>query len=90
VYTSKKLRETVMQTKVQKWGNSLGVRIPRAFAAQAQLHEGCAVDLSVEKGELRLKPTRKRYSMRELVRKIDSRNRHRETSTGSRVGREAW
>jgi len=37
-----------MQTKIQKWGNSLGLRIPRSFAAEAQVAEGATVDLSVE------------------------------------------
>jgi len=37
-----------MQTKIQKWGNSLGLRIPRSFAAEAQVEEGATVDLSVE------------------------------------------
>jgi antitoxin MazE len=41
-----------MQTKIQKWGNSLGLRIPRSFAAEAQVKEGAAVDLSVEDGRL--------------------------------------
>ena len=41
-----------MQTKIQKWGNSLGLRIPRSFAAEAHVKEGSAVDLSVDKGPL--------------------------------------
>jgi len=79
-----------MKTKVQKWGNSLGVRIPRAFAAQAQIRAGSAVDVSVEKDGIRVKPVRRRYSLGELLRKVDSRNRHREVTTGAPVGREIW
>ena len=37
-----------MQTKVQKWGNSLGLRIPKSFAEQAGVEAGSEVDLSVE------------------------------------------
>ena len=37
-----------MHTKVQKWGNSLALRIPRSFAAEAQVEEGSTVDVSVE------------------------------------------
>ena len=41
-----------VETKIRKWGNSLGLRIPRSFAAQAQVEEGATVDLSVENGRL--------------------------------------
>jgi antitoxin MazE len=80
-----------MQTKIQKWGNSLGVRIPRAFAAEAEVDAGSAVDISVEKGSLRIRPVRRRrYALRELLRKITPRNVHEEVATGLAVGREAW
>jgi len=84
-----------MKTKVQKWGNSLGVRIPRAFAVQSQIRAGSAVDISVEKDgirvkPIRVKPVRRRYSLADLLRKVDSRNRHREVATGAPVGREIW
>jgi antitoxin MazE len=46
-----------MQTKIQKWGNSLGLRIPRSFAAEAQVEEGATVDLSVEDGRLLVRPS---------------------------------
>jgi antitoxin MazE len=41
-----------MQTRIQKWGNSLGLRIPRSIAAEAQVQEGATVDLSVDSGRL--------------------------------------
>lgn len=44
------IAEAVMQTKIQKWGNSLGLRIPRTLAAEARVVEGSTVDLSVEGG----------------------------------------
>ena len=79
-----------MQTKVQKWGNSLGVRIPRSFAAEARVEAGSTVDISVEKGSLRIRPVRRRYSLRGLLRKVTSRNLHGEIATGAPVGRETW
>jgi antitoxin MazE len=80
-----------MQTKIQKWGNSLGLRIPRSFAAEAQVEAGAAVDLSVENGRLLVRPLRvRKYSLNALVRKVSGRNLHREMSTGRAVGREAW
>lgn len=79
-----------MKTKVQKWGNSLGVRIPRAVAVEAQIRAGSAVDISVAKDGIRVKPVRLRYSLAALLRKVDSRNRHREVATGAAVGQEIW
>lgn len=80
-----------MRTKVQKWGNCLGVRIPRSFAAEARLDAGSTVDISLEKGSLRIRPVRRRrYALGELVRKITRRNLHEEVATGAPVGREWW
>ena len=80
-----------MQTKIQKWGNSLGLRIPKSFAAEVRVDAGSTVDLSVEDGDLVIKPVRHlRYELRDLLRAINSRNVHREVETGDPVGREAW
>ena len=80
-----------MQTKIQKWGNSLGLRIPRSFAAQAQVEEGATVDLSVEEGRLLVRPLRvRKYALSVLLKKVSRRNLHAEVATGRAVGREAW
>jgi antitoxin MazE len=80
-----------MHTKIQKWGNSLGLRIPRSFAAEAQVEEGTTVDLSVENGRLLVRPLRvRRYSVNALLRHVNRRNLHGEIPTGRVVGREAW
>jgi antitoxin MazE len=80
-----------VQTRIQKWGNSLGLRIPRTLAAEVQVREGADVDLSVENGQLLVRPLRRRkYSLKGLLRKVSRRNLHHEISTGSTVGREAW
>ena len=79
-----------MQTKIQRWGNSLGVRIPRSFAAEARVEAGSSVDISVEEGTLLIRPLRRRYSLRELLKKVTARNLHGEVGTGAPVGRESW
>ena len=80
-----------MQTKIQKWGNSLGLRIPRSFAAEAQVEEGAIVDLWVENGRLLVRPLRvRKYALRALLRTVTRRKLHGEVSTGKTVGREAW
>jgi antitoxin MazE len=80
-----------VRTKIQRWGNSLGLRIPRALAEEAGVEAGAEVDLSVRKGELVVKPARRaKYRLTELVRKITKKNLHGEVDTGAPVGREAW
>jgi len=80
-----------METKIQKWGNSLGLRIPKSFAAEAGVEAGSTVNISVQDGDLIVKPIhRRKYDLRDLLKAINSRNIHREVETGEPVGREAW
>jgi antitoxin MazE len=80
-----------MRTRIQKWGNSLGLRIPRSFAAEAQVEAGASVDLSVKDGRLLVRPLRvRKYSLNVLLRKVSRRNLHGEVPTDRAVGREAW
>jgi antitoxin MazE len=80
-----------MQTKIQRWGNSLGLRIPKSFAEQAGVEAGSEVDLSVEDGELIVRPGRlPKYALSDLLRGITARNTHEEVETGKPLGREVW
>jgi antitoxin MazE len=91
MYTQCISEEDVVQTKIQRWGNSLGLRIPRAFAEDAGVGAGAEVDLSIRNGELVVKPARRvKYRLEALVRKITAKNLHGEVRTGAPVGREVW
>jgi len=80
-----------METKIQRWGNSLGLRIPRSFAKEVGVAAGSEVDLSIQHGGLVVTPARRRkYRLKELLRKITARNVHAEVDTGSPVGTETW
>ena len=80
-----------MLTRIQKWGNSLGLRIPRSFAADVEVEAGSTVDIRVENGDLVIRPVRRRqYVLSELLEGVNSGNLHEEISTGDPVGREAW
>ena len=80
-----------MQTRIQKWGNSLGLRIPKAFAEEAGVQAGSEVDISVEDGDLIIRPIRlPRYELRILLRRVTAKNVHDEVETGEPVGREVW
>jgi antitoxin MazE len=81
----------VMQTRIQKWGNSLGLRIPKSFAAEAQVEAGSTVDISVDDGQLVVRPVRRRkYVLRDLLKAVSPKNVHHEVDTGEAVGREGW
>jgi antitoxin MazE len=80
-----------MVTKVQKWGNSLGLRIPKALAEDAGVEEGSPVDISMEGDRLVVQPIRSsKYELKDLVSQIREDNLHDEFPTGRRVGREVW
>jgi antitoxin MazE len=80
-----------VQTKIQKWGNSLGLRIPRSFAQEAGVEAGSEVDLSLRDGDLLVRPARRRtYRLNDLLRRVTAKNVHGEVDTGRPLGREAW
>jgi antitoxin MazE len=80
-----------MRTRVQKWGNSLALRIPRSFAQEAGLKEHSPVELSVVDGKLQVvAESRPAYTLNELLQAVTPDNLHREVETGPAVGSEAW
>lgn len=79
-----------METKVQSWGNSLAVRVPRVLAGAALLEEGSPVHLSVRDGELIVRAQRPAFSLRRLLAAVTDENLHGETSTGRARGKEVW
>ncbi len=80
-----------MRTKIQKWGNSLAVKIPRSFAEEAGVAAGSEVQLTVRQDGLLVQPTRpRRPKLRDLLRGVKRSNRHGEVRTGKPVGKEIW
>jgi antitoxin MazE len=77
-----------MQSRVQKWGNSLGIRIPLSLAEKTGLKEGVPVDLQADDDALVIR--RKQYSLEQLLAQVSTDNTHKEIETGHPVGREAW
>ncbi|MFD2334549.1 AbrB/MazE/SpoVT family DNA-binding domain-containing protein [Cohnella sp. GCM10020058] len=74
--------------QVQKWGNSLGIRIPKSLAMKVGIEEGTEIDLDIEEGHLVIKP--KSEKLDELLSQITPDNVHSEIPTGKPQGREAW
>jgi antitoxin MazE len=80
-----------MLTKVQKWGNSLALRIPKAFALDAGLEDDSAVEISLVDGQIIDKPvTTESWSLEQLLAGVTSENIHHEIDTGDAVGNEVW
>jgi antitoxin MazE len=77
-------------TQIAKWGNSLGLRLPKAVAREARIDEGDIVDVSVENGAVVIRASRPAYSLEQLVAGITARNRHDESDWGTPVGHEVW
>jgi antitoxin MazE len=80
-----------MKTRVQKWGNSLAVRIPKSFAAEVGLHADAAVELSLVEGKLVVQPLAPPpLTLEELLRGVTDENLPGEWDTGPAVGKEVW
>lgn len=80
-----------MLTKVQKWGNSLALRIPKAFAVEALLENNSLVEISIAEGQILITPVpAPTWTLDELLADITDDNRHDEIDVGFAVGNEAW
>lgn len=79
-----------VRTHVSKWGNSLAVRIPKAFTADAGLEAGDQVEITLEGGRIVITPVGREYRLGELVDGITADNRPAETDWGPPVGDEVW
>lgn len=80
-----------MKARIQKWGNSLAIRIPKTFADEIGIEEESEVEFSLENGRLVIVPTRQpKYTLDELLEGINETNLHGETDFGPSVGKEVW
>lgn len=80
-----------MITKVQKWGNSLALRIPKAFADTAKIENNSIIDVSFVNGQIIIKPIiPQKMTLEQLLSGVTKNNIHREIDTGDAVGSEAW
>ncbi|MGH8583671.1 MAG: AbrB/MazE/SpoVT family DNA-binding domain-containing protein [Gammaproteobacteria bacterium] len=82
-----------MITRVQKWGNSQGLRLSRKLLSDVQIGVGDAVDVAVREGTLIVTPVRRvrgGHDLRELVGRIPKDYKSEELDWGHPVGREVW
>ena len=80
-----------MRTRVQRWGNSLAVRIPKSFAEEVGLQDDSPVNLRLSQGRLVLELSAPRPPrLEDLLSRVRKSNLHAEFDTGPAQGREAW
>lgn len=80
-----------MNAMVQRWGNSLALRIPKSLAKDVHLHQGSVVEVAVVEGKMVVKPMgRRKYSLSRLLKGVTKSNRHSEQNWGGAVGGETW
>jgi antitoxin MazE len=80
-----------MKARVQKWGNSLALRIPKSFAVEVGLDRDALVELSLRDGKLIVEPLPKSpLSLDDLLAAVTPENVHGEVETGPPMGRESW
>ena len=80
----------MMQARIQKWGNSLAIRIPKPFALEIGLEQNSLVTVSISEGKLVLEPIKPVYSLEALLAQVTQDNLHQEIETGATAGSEAW
>jgi antitoxin MazE len=80
-----------MKTRIQKWGNSLALRIPKSFALETGLDQDALVDVALVDGKLIVTPLQSSsFSLEQLLAGITDENRHTEYDTDEAVGNEVW
>ena len=80
-----------MRATIQKWGNSLAVRIPKPLAEQAHITQGSLVEIKLVDDVLQIKPVApQQYTLAALLEGITEENLHDEVDTGEAQGKEVW
>ncbi len=80
-----------MKTRVQKWGNSLALRIPKSFASEVGLQSESPVEVTMADGKLVIAPvTKHELTLKQLLAKVTPENIHHEVETGPATGNEIW
>jgi antitoxin MazE len=77
-----------MKVQVQKWGNSLALRIPKSFAVETSIENGSTVEVTLEKGAIVMKPAREDINLEDLLSGITAENIHAEMDFGKPEGKE--
>lgn len=77
-----------MQSHIQKWGNSLGLRIPIQIAKQLNLHQGSLVILEIEDNRIIIQAPK--YNLDDMLKEITPKNKHHQILDDEQRGNEEW
>lgn len=77
-----------MEVSVKKWGNSLGIRIPKIIANDLSLKDGLKVEIEDKNGSIIISPINN--ELNELIAQITPENIHAEIESGQSIGNEIW
>ena len=80
--------EAKMEAVIQKWGNSLGLRIPALWAKENKVKSGSKVEVIPEEGKITIIPQKK--SLEEMMGYVNKDNLHSEIESGNAIGNEEW
>ncbi|MGH9940992.1 MAG: AbrB/MazE/SpoVT family DNA-binding domain-containing protein [Pyrinomonadaceae bacterium] len=80
-----------MKVQIQKWGNSLALRIPKSFAVESGVEQGSVVEVTLDEGRIVVEPVAvPEFTLAELLAGVTKRNVHTEVDTGEATGKEVW
>jgi antitoxin MazE len=80
-----------MTARVQKWGNSQGLRLPKHILESADIGVGDEVQVISQEGEIIIRKAPKRkFDLVEMVSRMPRNYKPREESFGKPVGKEEW
>jgi len=79
-----------MKTKIQKWGNSLGVRLPKNITEQKALYEGLGVSVVLKDSQIVIEPAEEKLALEALLFLVSKDNLHEETEWSDVRGNEIW
>ena len=80
-----------MKARIQKWGNSLALRIPKALAEEVHVRQNTQVEISLVDGKIVVEPVKTAdWTLEDLLEGITDENLHLEVESGPSVGKEVW
>lgn len=89
MYRQWRLRKPI-RTKLVRWGNSLGLRVPEALAGEVGVHAGSAVEISLARDQLIVRRAPTCFELEDLLAEVSPENLHTEVTIGGLRGSESW
>ena len=88
-YLRSKREMTLMSAKIQKWGNSVGVRIPKTIMEKANLSINSEIEIEYKNQKIIIFAKKKNIQLKDLLSQITKNNLHTENNY-IKAGKEIW